>query len=338
MLNGALSRRRLLLAILLTMITVIAGALVPVRAAAASAASTSRAAKAADGTVICPMGSNGPCIVIVIGPGGPGGGGPGGGGGGGGSGGACDWNGTPIPCYDPLFGWYNSTDKCYWKVLSPLPPAGDPLWQGHSPSSGLLYLVACMGPLGPGLGGITVSFSATAPPGFGGGITAGQLALTAIAALTIIGPQIKTVPATGAAGLVGMPVWLWTPGTVILPGVPAVTWFTWGPVSATASIPGLSVTATALGARIVWNMGDGTSVTCNSVGTAYVSTMGVKPSPTCGYTYKRPSTSMPGGKYVITATTTWNVSWAGGGTSGSLTVTRSSTSSLRINELQVVTQ
>jgi hypothetical protein len=289
---------------------------------------------AAEETVVCPPpGVPGPCVIVVITPGGGGGAGGGGGGGGGAGGGSttCTWQGQTIPCYDPSYGWYNPTDECYWKYMSPQPPAGDPLWAGHSPSDGDLYAVACMGPLGPGFGGIGVSFSATAPPGYGGSfITPQILAQQAIAHLDVTGADIHMVPPPypGGAGLVGLPVWMWTPRTTN----------TWGPKSATASAGGISVTATANGRRITWSMGDGHSVICSGVGTPYKTSYGNTSSPTCGYRYPQPSKNQPGGTYVITATTTFRVTWSGGGASGTATITRTSTTTVQITELQVVTK
>jgi hypothetical protein len=85
-------------------------------------------------------------------------------------------------------------------------------------------------------------------------------------------------------------------------------------------------------------MGDGHSVRCDSVGTAYTASSGDRPSPTCGYVYPGASRSQPGHRYTVTAATTWTVTWVGGGQSGSMTVVRSSTTTLEIDELQVVAQ
>ena len=154
------------------------------------------------------------------------------------------------------------------------------------------------------------------------------MAAQAINQLPIQGPQIETAPNSAGSGLVGLPVWLWT----------AVSGATWGPTSATASVPGLSVTATARATKIEWDMGDGHSVTCANPGTPYAASFGGQPSPTCGYVYTASSHGTSGGRFTITGVTTWQVDWAGGGESGVITVTRQSTSSVRIDELQVVTR
>jgi hypothetical protein len=165
------------------------------------------------------------------------------------------------------------------------------------------------------------------PDGYGGtGPTPAELAARAVRLLPIAGPVIGMAPAPGSVGLVGLPVWMWT----------AVSARTWGPVSATASVPGMSVTATARAQKVVWDMGDGHVVTCWSPGTVYSIGRGGGKSPSCGYVYSHPSGSQPGGKYLVTATTTWAVTWTGGGASGALTATRSSSVGVAIGELQVL--
>jgi len=267
----------------------------------------------ADEVVYCP--AVGDCIVIVTNPGG---GGTGGGSGTGGNG-PADCGG--MPCYRPDLGWFNPIDRCYYRRADPAPPAGHPSWQGHEPGDGDVYLRTCTN------GGAAVPtmepvWIAAPPPGFGGLPSPAVLAAQAINRLPIRGPDIGIAPDEAGSGLVGLPVWMWT----------AVTPQTWGPATATASVPGLSVTATAKATMIVWSMGDGQSVTCANPGTPYQVRFGNTASPTCGYRY-----TVPGDRYTITASTTWQVTWAGGGASGELTVTRQSSATIRIDELQVVT-
>jgi len=160
------------------------------------------------------------------------------------------------------------------------------------------------------------------------GETAQQVALREFAKLPIKGPQIGVAPDPNGSGLVGLPVWLWT----------EVTPQTWGPFTASAAVPGLTVTATATATRITWNMGDGRQVVCDNPGTPYRASYGNSASPDCGYRYARSSRSQPGGKYTITGTTSWVVNWAGGGQTGTIQQTRQTQITVRIDELQVVTQ
>jgi hypothetical protein len=101
----------------------------------------------------------------------------------------------------------------------------------------------------------------------------------------------------------------------------------------------LTVTIRAQAVSIAWDMGDGHTVTCDNPGTPYEPRFGNQPSPTCGYVYTTPSRDRPGGVFPVVATTTWRVTWEGGGESGAYTVVRQSAPTpVRIGELQVVTQ
>jgi hypothetical protein len=83
-------------------------------------------------------------------------------------------------------------------------------------------------------------------------------------------------------------------------------------------------------------MGDGHSVTCHNPGTSFGG-LGIA-SPTCGYRYLAPSRSEPGGVYTVTATTHWLVTWtANTGDGGTLTTDVPSTTTITIDELEVVT-
>lgn len=205
----------------------------------------------------------------------------------------------------------------------PLPPT-DPAWGGKYPE-GALYEGRCAWPGNPAdVYDYVLTWFATSPPGTP--VTPAQLAQRAVYSMTLRGADIQLAPPRSVMGLVGLPMWLWT----------SVGPTTWGPNSATASVPGLSVTAVARATKIVWDMGDGTSVTCRGPGTAYTPAAGSGASPTCGHTYRRSSASRPGHVYPITATTTWSITWSGGGESGALSRTRTSATTVRVGELQVL--
>lgn len=231
-------------------------------------------------------------------------------------------SGEPIDCYDPSFGWWSNSQGCYFLRLEPQPDASDPIWNGHEPG-GSIYQATC--PVSGGIGGGWLWLPAP-PDGYGGTASPATLAQRALDSMRLDGPAIGMAPDASGTGLVGLPVWMWT----------EVRASTWGPTSATASIPGLSVTATARASKVEWDMGDGHTVTCTSPGTAYTKAAGDAQSPTCGHVYRRSSAGQPGDAYPVTATTTWTVSWSGGGQSGVLTVTRTSRTSVRIGELQVL--
>lgn len=147
------------------------------------------------------------------------------------------------------------------------------------------------------------------------------LAQQAVSMLRLPEPGVRLSPTPPAPQVVNVPSWLWLDAS------------TWGLRSATASVPGLSVTATATPTRVRWVTGDGATVTCSGPGTAW--TAGMDPaaaSPTCGHTYRTPSTDRPGGSYRVQVTVTWHVQWVGGGQSGvagPLSTTASATTVVR---------
>lgn len=127
------------------------------------------------------------------------------------------------------------------------------------------------------------------------------LAAQAVDSLRLPMPQIAASPE--AAQLVRLPVWLWLEGA------------SWSSQSASASVPGLTVTATAVPVEAAWDMGDGSTVTCEGPGAAWEQGMDPEASsPDCGHTYTRPS----GGPLKASVTVAWEVTWSGGGQSGSV--------------------
>jgi hypothetical protein len=129
------------------------------------------------------------------------------------------------------------------------------------------------------------------------------LAQRAVDSLRLPQPQIASSPADFA--LVRLPVWLWLDGA------------SWQEQSASASVPGLTVTAIATPVKATWSMGDGATVTCESAGTKWTTSYGAEDeSPTCGHTYTRTSAGAPDGEFAVSVTVEWAVSWSGGGASG----------------------
>lgn len=154
------------------------------------------------------------------------------------------------------------------------------------------------------------------------------LAQTARRYLRLPPPGIQASPDVAADQIVNVPTWLWVD--------PA----TWGPRSATASVPNESATATAVPITVTWTMGDGSQLVCRGPGTPYTDGDPARPSPTCGHTYLRSSARQPGLRYPVTATTTWRITWTATGVvsaSGTLApLLRTSTTTLRVAEAQTV--
>jgi hypothetical protein len=194
-----------------------------------------------------------------------------------------------------------------------------------------VYLEVCPRPDGFGSGYRTefVFVAAGTDPPAGPPIDPRVLAEQAIAAMTLQAPMIRTAPPPGStSGLVGLPVWMWTEqGEHIT-----------GPTQQTATAGGVTVAAVGQVSQVVWDMGDGATVVCGA-GTPY------RPgetgeSPDCGHVYDRASSRhVPDGAgWPITATSTWTITWTGGGLSGTETLELSSSAELSVGELHVLNQ
>ncbi len=253
-------------------------------------------------------------------PGGPGGGGDNGGGnsGGGGGGGVCQWGGRTIPCYDSLLGWFNNGDGCYYKVTNgPVAPPEDQQW----------YLQTCNG---GDLGAQDVVLRNGPPPGYGAPPDPQELARRALASIKLLPARLRVAPRKSVGpGLVGLPVWMWA--------TPSANYF--GPLRASATDRGLTVSIEAKVDQIVWDMGNDVEVPCDGPGTPYdpKGSRAGQSSPDCGYDSGYPKA----GTYQVGATTHWKVRWwTDGGVEGEpiLQTRTSGTVPIQINELQVVTR
>lgn len=143
-----------------------------------------------------------------------------------------------------------------------------------------------------GVGTCPLGDGAGAPPALAP-IPTITLAFSARDALEFPAPRIHTAPAPKTFVQVRTNLWI-TPGTTFVS------------MPERLNVPGQSVHATAKLESVVWNLGERT-ITCNSPGS--------KQSSSCSYTYNRSSAGQPGGKYHLTATANWKVSWTctGGG-------------------------
>ncbi|MEO3745173.1 hypothetical protein [Plantactinospora sp. B5E13] len=228
-------------------------------------------------------------------------------------------NGETVPCYDSIRGWFNSADDCYYKVQEPQSP--------QTPPGQTSYLKSC------GSGGAVNAetvFLDDPPPGFDPPDPE-ELARDLLGRVLRTPPQIRTAP-DEAPGLVGVPVWLYDAGS-------------WAPVEDSAGEGGVTVWIEATPTRIVWEMGDGERKTCRSAGVAFRS--GVHdprrpPGNACTHRYAQPSDDVDGGKYRITATRYYTVRWgsnvAGEGEPFEGVSSPQATTTIQIDELQVVTR
>jgi len=204
-----------------------------------------------------------------------------------------DGIGRVVPCYVPGAGWYGG-DGCYYQPATGTDLAAAEALGGVASPPGRWYVGTCGYPPTASLTRFRVFGT---PPG------PQLLADEAVRALRLPQPVIRVNPAPPADQIVHLPTWVWLGPQ------------SWGRRTATASVPGMSVTATATPVRLVLSTrtagGASASVTCQGPGTAWTPGRDASsPSPTCGHRFTAP------GSYPLQVTVTWNVSWAGGGVSG----------------------
>ena len=253
-----------------------------------------------------------------------------------GSGAACYWDGTaqgiskpppgPVPCSSE-YGYWSNNYRCYIWLVDPQPPAGDPNWQGHEPGDGAVY--NCYQPQTDLL---ILIWSTDPPPNSGAGPTPREIAQVAIEQMELSAINIGITPEPGddSVGIVGMPVWMWAAN----PDSHTV-----GPITESATAGGITVTATARVHKVTWDMGDGTLVACTGAGTPYKASYGNKESPDCGHVYEKSSSTKSGGKYTVTATSDWVITWEGAGQTGTIRLNGlTRTAEIAVGEAQVLVQ
>lgn len=150
-----------------------------------------------------------------------------------------------------------------------------------------------------------------------------QLARMAYNQLHMPTPTIAANPP--GEQLVNLPTWMWLSSG-------------WGTVSATAAVPGMSVTALATPTSVSWSMGDGSTVTCANAGMPFQPRTDPKaPSPDCGHTYRTSSASQASQAFPVTATVHWTVTWSGAGQGGTFPdMTTTGNAAFRVAESQAL--
>ncbi|GIH16095.1 hypothetical protein [Rugosimonospora africana] len=197
-----------------------------------------------------------------------------------------------MPCYVPGRGWWGG-DGCWYQLAT-----GDDLATaiavGGTPTPPAQWYVGSCGNPAENYWPITI-FKL-----FANGPAVELLAHEAVKALRMPSPLIRINPTPPAAQLVRVPTWMWVDSS------------TWGTRTATASAGGVSVTATARATSVTWVTGDGTTVTCRGPGQAWTPNNDPAKSSSCSHSYSA------AGSYTLTATVTWEISWAGGGQTGTV--------------------
>ena len=235
----------------------------------------------------------------------------------------CTYEGEKVPCTSDDGVW---NGRCYVKSADPQPPKTSAIWRGNE--DGLI--VTCTPPCAEqdvdAMGNSTCAVAITQwVPSLPGAPDPAVLAERAVDQMQLQPIEIGIVPEDkpGSVGIVGMPQWMWV-------NEPGPT--TFGPITASASAGGYTVTATANVDRTVWDMGDGTTITCIGPGTPYEDRYDISDSPDCGHRYTKQ------GEYEVTATSYWTVEWEGIDQTGTIPVNRTNSTNIVMGEAQVITQ
>ena len=236
-----------------------------------------------------------------------------------------------VPCYLDSFGWY--LNGCYYgdfpaAVAIPSPP------EDKTDEDGRWYYETCLlrvfGEMPDQSFTVFADlrwrwFDFDEVPE----ITPQEVALQWLARIGLDGVVFQISPPATGAGLVGLPVWL---GVADTPN-------TLGPISDTSCIDTVCVQISAQVTTVEWDMGDGNVITCTpDQHVAWQRGMDFRnPGDRCHHIYQRSSRHLPDRQFVVTATSTWAVNWSTPVESGTLSPTRTSETTVRIEEIQVLT-
>ncbi len=298
-----------------------------------------------DGGSAAPVGSGGGGSAAPVSSGGGGGSpaGSGGGSGGGGSGGGSSSGtsseptaptGPTLDAYGGAFCANLASADCASSIAGAQPGTSS------NPAAQLAYLnavgqavcklgttAACPVPGTPAAPAAPGAPPAAPPPPPPSPAQVAQIAISQLK-LTAATPHVSADPNLA----VGLPVWMW------VDQAPNTT----GPVSTTATAGPTSVTAVATLSRIDWSMGPaGAVVSCAGPGTPAPAgpIFHGNTSPDCGYSYalrSLPERTGGTGKWPITATAVWNITWFGGGQAGGQGLNLTARTAVEVGELQSV--
>lgn len=143
-------------------------------------------------------------------------------------------------------------------------------------------------------------------------------------------PDVSTAPPP-QRGVVNVGTWFW---------VSRAVWKPWSVTASVATPAGpVTVTTTARPVRLSLDPGDGRSpVRCEGPGRPWNAALGDSVRTGCMYTWRRASTTLPGGAYRASMTIQWKVTWRSSlGASGRLPDIRTSTPFMvTVREIQAV--
>lgn len=192
-----------------------------------------------------------------------------------------------VPCQDGYGGTWDAGHGCYAFQVTPEPPAGSPLWEGHDPSEGSVW--SC---------DYTVTIPENSwfvPNGEDPLIDPAVLAQEALGRMKLENANAQIAPGPGFHTYVHIDNWLWLPEAQ------------WHDLTETVTAGPTSVTVTAEPIRVDWDMG--TEVTsCYDAGRAWTKGMTDAAKTSCSFAYE--SIEDPtGDKHTVSAQLVYGVTW-----------------------------
>ena len=235
----------------------------------------------------------------------------------------CSFNGMSIPCNNAHGSWVDIASSWCRPIDDP-PPMTDAVWEGNTDGS----IESCTRPI---LTTADPGFTAHRwlPPGIGAEAPPNpeEIAWRLLAQIQLQPIQIGTDSELNPpdrdylSAVVHGHVWLWVENPTIQ---------TWGPIADSATERGMTVDIQAQVREVVWDMGDGSTFSCGLGRKAPPWRTLDDPSPSCGHMYEQM------GWYTVTATTHWDVTWSGGGRSGTIDFSTTAEGVLNVGEVQVL--
>jgi hypothetical protein len=222
--------------------------------------------------------------------------------------------------YDPILGWLNPSDGCYYKRSEPQPDG--------VPEGMIRYVRTCLDPYSQNEVELPEPPDGFDPP------DPAEIGADLFASLNRRVPEFRVAPSDGP-GLVGLPVWLWIEGAGPNRDSNANYNQTWGPLSDSDTVQDLFVEVRAWVTKIEWKMGNGEKVVCQRGDDQPYAPSQAGKEPPCGYPtgYRAPRT------YEVTATAFWEAEWRTSTDSGPIEAPDLTfDATIEIDELQVVTE